>query len=148
MAELSFAMMLKNDGSGNYSGWVMDTPGTVPAGGAARLAIPWYQNETQTETGKTITGATAATPIVVTSVAHGYSNGDTVFIQGILGNTKANGTFQIANIAADTMELVDSVGTSAWTSGGTVQRIAKSKNMYDALQAIVLAIQNYKAAGN
>jgi len=148
VAELSFAMMLKNDGSGNYSGWVMDTPGTVPAGGAARLAIPWYQNETQTETGKTVTGATAATPIVVTSVAHGYSNGDTVFIQGILGNTKANGTFQIANIAADTMELVDSVGTSAWTPCGTVQRIAKSKNMYDVLQAIVLAIQAYKAAGN
>lgn len=148
MAELSFALYLKNDGSGNYSGWVMDTPGTVPAGGAARLAIPYYQNETQTETALTITGATAATPIVVTSVAHGYSNGDTVFIQGVLGNTKANGTFQVAGVAADTFQLVDSIGTVAYTSGGYVQRIAKSKNFWDVLQAMVTAIQNYKAAGN
>lgn len=148
MAQNSFGMTLKNDGSGNWSGWVMESPTVVPSGGTVRLSIPWYQNETQTETGKTITGATAATPIVVTSAAHGYSNGDTVYIQGVLGNTKANGTFQIANVATDTFELVDSVGTVAYTSGGTVQKIAKSVNMYDVLQAMVLAIQNFKAAGN
>ena len=32
---------------------------------------------------KTITGATAANPVVITSPSHGFSNGDTVDIAGV-----------------------------------------------------------------
>lgn len=73
---------------------------------------------------KAITGATAATPIVITATAHGYTNGDLVFIDGVLGNTAANGYWKIANQAANTFELTDPVtgtnatGVTAYTSGG------------------------------
>jgi len=75
------------------------------------------------EVSKAITGATNANPIVVTSVAHGFSNGDKVTISGVLGNTAANGTFLVANKATDTFELTTLAGANvpgngAYTSGG------------------------------
>lgn len=74
---------------------------------------------------KTITGATNATPIVITSAAHGFLNGDMVNISGVGGNTAANGDFAIENVATNTFELqilgfVDVVGNGAYTSGGTI----------------------------
>src|SRR6056297_1513414 len=76
---------------------------------------------------KTITGATQADPVVVTSTAHGLSNGDEVYIAGVGGMTQLNGrNFLIANVAANTFELRDLNGTDvdgtsygAYTSGGT-----------------------------
>lgn len=71
-----------------------------------------------------ITGATNATPIVVTSAGHGYSNGDVVSISGVGGNTAANGRFRVANVSTDTFELTDYntganvAGNGAYTSGG------------------------------
>lgn len=73
---------------------------------------------------KQITGATNATPIVVTATAHGYSNGDVVSITGVGGNTAANGKFRIANQATNTFELTNYdtganvAGSGAYTSGG------------------------------
>lgn len=83
------------------------------------------------ETAKNITAATQANPCVVTSNAHGYSNGDHVYITGVLGMTQLNGRrFKIANVTANTFELqttaganVNSTGYSAYTSGGTVARV-------------------------
>src|SRR5262249_26844427 len=43
------------------------------------------------DTPKAITGATNASPIVVTSNGHGLTNGETVRISGVGGNTAANG---------------------------------------------------------
>ena len=73
---------------------------------------------------KAISGATNATPIVVTATAHGFANGDRVIIGGVGGNTAANGHFTIANVAANTFELTTVVaganvaGNGAYTSGG------------------------------
>lgn len=77
------------------------------------------------ETAKAITGATQANPCVITSVAHGYSNGDEVTISGVGGMTQLNGlVFTIANVTANTFELVgiDSTGYGAYTAGGSVSR--------------------------
>jgi hypothetical protein len=76
---------------------------------------------------KTITGATQADPVVITSTAHGLSNGDEVFIDDVVGMTELNGrSFLIANVAANTFELqtlggvdVDGTGYTAYSSGGT-----------------------------
>ncbi len=73
----------------------------------------------KTETQKTITAATNATPIVITSAAHGYSNGDVVLIEGIVGNTAGNGIWVVANKATDTFELTGSIGNGVYSSGGT-----------------------------
>ena len=77
---------------------------------------------------KTITGITAATPPVVTSASHGFSDGDTVIIEDVVGMTEVNGVkFKVASGATNTFELtdhqdVDIVGASytAYSSGGKV----------------------------
>lgn len=76
-----------------------------------------FQNAT-----KAITAATNATPIVVTSAAHGFANGDLVYIVGALGNLGANGSWVINSVTTDTFTLQDSVGSGVWTSGGTVRK--------------------------
>jgi hypothetical protein len=73
---------------------------------------------------KAITGATNATPIVVTATAHGFANGDLVIVAQVGGNLAANGKWKIANVATNTFELTDPVtganvvGSGAYTSGG------------------------------
>lgn len=73
---------------------------------------------------KPITGATNATPIVVTATAHGYVNGDIVYIDSVGGNLAANGIWQVAGVTTNTFNLTNPVsaasaaGSAAYTSGG------------------------------
>ena len=88
---------------------------------------------------KTITAASNATPINVTATAHGFTNGDLVFIDGVLGNLAANGVWKIANVAANTFDLTNpvsaanAVGSAAYTSGGYAVNIgpSTSADFYD-----------------
>ena len=83
------------------------------------------------EANKTITGITQANPGVVTSTAHGFSNGDTVVISGVVGMTQVNGKrFKVASVAANTFALQDIDGNNvnttsytAYTSGGIANRV-------------------------
>ena len=84
-----------------------------------------------TNTNHTITGATNATPIVVTvSAAHGFESGNEVFIGGCLGNTEANGTFDITKLSSTTFSLDDSTGNGAWTAGGIVNLTSLAHGLY------------------
>ena len=77
---------------------------------------------------KTATGITQANPVVVTSVAHGFNNGDTIKISGVSGTTELNNRrFLVANVTADTFELSGENGTNhtAYTSGGTLEKLAE-----------------------
>lgn len=75
----------------------------------------------------TITGATNASPIVITtSASHGMVDGMQVFQASVGGNTAANGTFYIDVLSSTTYALyTDSglttpvAGNGAYTSGGT-----------------------------
>jgi hypothetical protein len=67
----------------------------------------------------TLTNATNASPIVVTSTGHGLTGKPRVTISGVVGNTAANGTFTITVIDANTFSLDGSTGNGAYTSGGT-----------------------------
>ena len=77
---------------------------------------------------RTVTGATNATPIVVTtSAAHGMIPGNRVEITGVGGNTAANGTFVVTAVGStttfslgDTTDGTSVAGNGAYTSGGTV----------------------------
>lgn len=73
---------------------------------------------TRVTSGAAITGATNATPIVITAANHGLVTGDTIVVSGVLGNTAANGTFQVIQLSANTFSLTTSVGNGAYTSGG------------------------------
>lgn len=67
----------------------------------------------------TITAATNASPIVVTSAAHGLSTGTRVTVAGVTGNTAANGTFTVTVLDPNTFSLNGSTGNGAYVSGGT-----------------------------
>ena len=83
------------------------------------------------EANKTITGITQANPGVVTATAHGYSNGDTVVITGVVGMTQVNNKrFKVASVATNTFALQDVDGNNvnttsytAYTSGGIANRV-------------------------
>lgn len=80
-------------------------------------------NNTGPEGSKTITGATSATPIVITtSAAHNYSNGDEVEQSGFSTNTLANGRFIVANVGGGgtTYELTDFAGNNVGPGNGSV----------------------------
>jgi len=77
-----------------------------------------YPLHTDGSASKTITAATNASPIAVTSTTHGYSTGDALNITGVVGNTAANGTWIITVIDANTYSLNNSTGNGAYTSGG------------------------------
>lgn len=72
-------------------------------------------------TALTVAGATNATPIVITtSGAHGLESGNRVIISGVLGNTRANGTFTITKVDSTNFSLDGSYGNGTYTSGGTI----------------------------
>lgn len=81
-------------------------------------------------TEKTITGITRADPGVVTSASHGFTDGEVVLIEDVVGMTEVNDThFTVANATTDTFELqtqaatpadVDTSGYTAYASGGTI----------------------------
>lgn len=83
------------------------------------------------EANKTITGITSASPAVVTSAAHGFSNDDDVFISAVVGMDEINGRwFRVKNVAANTFELYDyhdlpfdTQSFSAYASAGTAARV-------------------------
>jgi hypothetical protein len=85
-----------------------------------------------------ITAATNATPIVVTTATHGIADVSYVTVSGVLGNLGANGTFVAERVSATQLKLRGSVGTGAYTSGGTLVRtetfatIAEIRNIQDA----------------
>lgn len=93
------------------------------------------------ESGTTISGATTANPLVITDTAHGYSNGDWVYITGVQGMTQLNGqTWIVINKTTNTYQLADLFGNvvnsfvfGAYTGGGTAQRIYTVTTPYAAV---------------
>jgi hypothetical protein len=75
----------------------------------------------------TITGASQTNPVVITTLtAHGYSNGDNVYITNIVGMTPLNGrSFVIAGATTFTFQLFgeDGTGYPAYISGGIVRKL-------------------------
>jgi hypothetical protein len=85
-----------------------------------------------------IVSVTLADPGVVTATAHGFSNGDEVYITSGLGMQQIGGRFYlVANKTADTFELtdqfgenVDTTGYDAYDSGATVASIYELTTPY------------------
>lgn len=94
--------------------------------------IAFYQNGGNiVSSTKTITNITQANPAFVTSAAHGFSNGDIVTIETVIGMTQVNNAyFIIANVSTNAFSLKDLFGNAvnsttygAYVSGGTVSKI-------------------------
>lgn len=88
----------------------------------------------------TVTAATNATPIVVTtSASHNLTTGDFVSVDSVGGNTAANGLRNVTVLSATTFSIDGSVGNGAYTSGGTARRISYGLTLSD-LEAIEDAV--------
>jgi Flp pilus assembly protein TadG len=69
---------------------------------------------------KSITGATRASPVVVTAAAHGFANAQTVYIKGVSGMSQINNKqFTVAGAATDTFALSGINGASYGAYGGS-----------------------------
>ncbi len=104
--------------------FVFDNSGTIT-----------IETQNWSENTAAITAASNATPIVITSVAHGLADGDFVGIRSIVGNTAANDLiWEVANKADDTFELLGSSGNGAYISGGTWYECSGQTNSGISLQ--------------
>lgn len=93
----------------------------------------WKDNAPVTSSTKNITGITQASPAVVTSNAHGFSNGDRVVVVSVGGMGQVNNReFTVAGAAANTFQLsgVNSTAYDAYTSGGTASKIYEIVSPY------------------
>ena len=82
---------------------------------------------------KTATAMTKANPVVVTSNAHGFSDGDSVKITNVVGMTEVNNKeYVVANKTTNTFELsgVDGTSYTTYASGGTLEKIAEVTTPY------------------
>ncbi|GEM_PF-5827619 len=100
------------------------------------LASAEYQraDSLQGLTGKPITGATTATPIVVTCLSHGKVSGDKIFIHHVGGNEAANNTpanpyWTVTRIDEHHLSLNGSQGNGAYTSGGSLLTALTSEGL-------------------
>ena len=93
------------------------------------------------ETAKNITGITQASPAVVTSSSHGYSNGDHVWINSVSGMTELNGRrFTVAGVTTNTFQLsgIDSSSYTAYSSSGTAEKVYEISTSYTTAQVFDL----------
>lgn len=87
-------------------------------------------------TAQDITGITKANPAVVTySGADTFSNGDSVYITGVVGMTEVNNLeFIVANVntGANTFELsgIDSSAYTTYSSGGSIEKVVEVATPY------------------
>jgi hypothetical protein len=86
-----------------------------------------------------VTGATNATPIVITCATHGLADGDPVTIASVGGNTNANGNYYAKvtgystvtfGVYTDKALTTPKAGNSNYTSGGTVARLFRLVNLF------------------
>lgn len=78
-----------------------------------------------------VSGVSNATPIQITTTEpHPFSNGDTITLSGVLGNTAANGTFVITFIDAKNFSLNSSIGNGVYTTGGIAVKQTSGNGTY------------------
>jgi len=82
------------------------------------------------ESSKAITATTNATPVVVTSNAHGNGNGNQVFIAGTGIAALDNRYWTVAGAAANTFQLSGSTAPGSTSATGTVARVFELATPY------------------
>ena len=122
--------------------------------------IAFYQNGANVVSSiKTITDVDQVATVLITSNSHGFSNGDILTIEGVLGSTQLNNIyFLVKNATTNTFEITDLfgnniLGISAYISGGTANKIyiiaspylqADLQSLYIGQSADVVTITHQK----
>ena len=117
----------------NMGGYVTEARG-APIGATAITGAAWT-----TGSSKSISTITRANPVVITSNAHGFQNGDFVWISGITANSgsprlsalndrayrvasRATNTFSLEAFNGSSWSAVSTSGYSSSYSGGTIRK--------------------------
>lgn len=114
-------------GTPSAQGILIDAGNTNPTynDSSGRIWTPdnYYNGGSATQFGQ-VTGATDASTIVITTEStFGLKNGDTVRIEGVGGNTNANGVFHAESVSSTTFSIYDPqtgnpiAGNGSFTSG-------------------------------
>ena len=96
----------------------------------------------------TITGATTATPCVITAAGHGLSDGDRIVITKIVGSIGAelnNNTYVVDVLSSSTFALYDVYGlpittVGSYTSGGQLTKTGPRLGIVDAPPTYILTL--------
>jgi len=96
------------------------TPPWSPVNARGTYSSPTYPIHHSICSAFDITGATNASPIVITSTV-APPTGTKVKITGITGNTNANGVWTVTNITPTTFSLNGTTGNAVFGSGGSWQ---------------------------
>lgn len=115
------------------SAWANATLPTYPTEYNPGYTVPTTATSKSVCATVNITGATNASPIVITTAGHKWVTGQTVIIASVGGNTAANGTRVITKISATQFSLNGTTGNGAYTSGGTAA--CDYSNLQTALDA-------------
>ena len=76
---------------------------------------------TRADISDTITGATHASPIVITTTTPiECVTGDEVVVEGVTGNTAANGTWMLTRLTSTSFQLEGSIGNGSYEGGGAL----------------------------
>lgn len=114
-------------------------PQTGVLGSQPSATMRFYRNDAVVlNTAIAISGATLANPCQITANAHGFSNGQEVYITGIIGTTQLNNRFfLVAGATTNTFTLQDQFGNAvdsttykAYISSGTVAAIYELSTPY------------------
>jgi len=109
---------LGKGGKGYYALDITD-PSSISSENTLANKVMWEYPRAHTVS---IVDASDEEPIVITTAtAHGFRTGDRVIIEGVLGNTDANGTWTITKLSDTTFSLNSSEGDDSYTSGGTAR---------------------------
>lgn len=113
-------------------------PWSAPVNGNFNISLAAAENTGRgnfTQTGYlsgSVTAASNAAPIVITSNGHGLNVGDMVVVAAVSGNTAANGTWPVSAVTTNTFTLSGSSGNGAYTSGGTWNRFGTNSSWSNA----------------
>ncbi len=110
---------VSSTGNNDYDPAVSDTGFGGTSDGDYRLRLN-FTTETSASLGQlsgVVSAASNATPIVITSNAHGLSSGNQVTVSGVVGNTAANGTFTVTVLDANNFRLENSTGNGVYAAG-------------------------------
>ncbi len=91
-----------------------------------------------------ISGVSLTDPAgITTSINHGYTTGDQVVISGVGGTTELNRslayTITVTGLDTFTLDGIDATDFTAYTSGGTVQKVAGTINYTTGAVSITFA---------
>ena len=84
-----------------------------------------------------VSDASNASPIVISSTGHNLSTGMRITVVGVLGNTAANNTWSIIRIDGNSFSLTGSTGNGAYAGAGTWH----VTGLYDASVTPTIATQ-------